>query len=160
MKYEERTRKIGTWLVKLLKRYSPPATMDDETLREEMNLIVEDINKHIPSQFEEVDLDQTLGKIDGHVRALQSGRTWPTIKIFITATKEAVSEYSRAITAPKVTSTMTPDRSNNILIGRILDGGEIPDYLLNPDSPHRQQLIATGLVSDKDFEKYLAPINR
>ena len=99
MKYEERTRKIGTWLVKLLKRYSPPATMDDETLREEMNLIVEDINKHIPSQFEEVDLDQTLGKIDGHVRALQSGRTWPTIKIFITATKEAVSEYSRAITA-------------------------------------------------------------
>ena len=68
MKYEERTRKIGTWLVKLLKRYSPPATMDDETLREEMNLIVEDINKHIPSQFEEVDLDQTLGKIDGHVR--------------------------------------------------------------------------------------------
>ena len=66
MKYEERTRKLGSWLVKILKRYSPPATMDDETLREEMDLIVKDINKNIPSQFEDVDFDQTLGKIDGH----------------------------------------------------------------------------------------------
>jgi len=160
MNYEERTRKIGSWLVKLLKRYTPPATMDDETLREEMNLIVGDINKHIPSQFEDVDLNQTLEKIDGHVRALHGGRTWPTIKTFITGTKEAVSEYSRAITAPKVTSNTTLDRSNNIIINRIINGEEIPDYLLDPESPHRQQLIGTGLISDKDYEKYLAPINR
>ena len=160
MKYEERTRKLGSWLVKMLKRYSPPATMDDETLREEMDLIVKDINKNIPSQFEDVDFDQTLGKIDGHVRAIQSGGTWPTIKTFITATKEAVNEYSRAITVPKVTSTTTNDRSSSILINRIINGDEIPDYLLNIDSPYRQQLISTGLLSDKDFEKYLAPINR
>ena len=160
MNYEQRTRKIGTWLVKLLKRYTPPATMDDETLREEMNLIVGDINKHIPSQFDEVDLNQTLEKIDAHVRALHGGRTWATIKTFITATKEAVSEYSRAITAPKETSNTTLDRSNNIIINRIINGEEIPDYLLDPESPYRQQLIATGLISDKDFEKYLAPINK
>ena len=40
MDFNERTRMIGTWLVKVLRRYTPPAGMDDETLREEMNLIV------------------------------------------------------------------------------------------------------------------------
>ena len=90
MKYEDRTRTIGSWLVKLLKRYTPPTGMDDETLREEMQLIVSDINSRIPSQFEQIDLDQTLIKVDGHVRANHGARAWPSIKTFINATLEGV----------------------------------------------------------------------
>jgi len=51
MKYDDRTRIVGSWLQQLLRRYTPPTGMDNETLKDEMVLIVEDVNKHIPSQF-------------------------------------------------------------------------------------------------------------
>jgi hypothetical protein len=162
MDFNERTRTIGTWLVNLLKRYTPPAGLDDATLRDEMNLIVGDINSHIPSQYEQVDLDQTLGKIDSHVREIHGSRSWPTIKTFILATKNGVADYCRAIAVPKATtyhSNSTIDRSDSITISRVINGDGIPDYLLNHDSPTRQRLIASGQLTDGDFAKYIAPIN-
>lgn len=160
MNLEERQRTIGTWLVKLLKRYTPPAGMDDETLREEMQLIVNDINNKIPSQFEQVDLDQTLIKVDGHVRANHGARAWPSIKTFINATIEAVKDYSRAIAVPNVTVNYAANKTDMIYARRVLRGDPIPDYLLNPNSRWRKQVIDTGIVSDEDFAKYLAPINK
>ena len=160
MTYEERTRMIGTWLVKVLRRYTPPTGMDDDTLREEMNYIVQDINQHIPSQFDNVDIEQVLPKIDGHVRATHGARAWPSIKIFISSTKDAVQEYSKAITVPKVTVSYGADKSDIIIAKRIIAGEGIPDYMLDPNSITRQRLIDSGLVSESDLSKYLAPVNK
>ncbi len=160
MDFNERTRMIGTWLVKVLRRYTPPAGMDDETLREEMNLIVGDINSHIPSQFKQVDLEQTLGKIDGHVRANHGARAWPSIKTFIQSTKDAVAEYSRAIAVPKVSQTYSMDKTDVIYAKRVLNGEPIPDHLLDVNSKWRQRVLDTGLINESDFAKYLAPVNR
>ena len=101
MNYEDRTRKIGTWLQDILRRYTPPSGLDNETLKKEMVLIVQDVNKNIPSQYEDADFAMVLDKIDGHVRALHGARTWPTIKIFIQSTKDAVKEHNKAIDVPK-----------------------------------------------------------
>jgi hypothetical protein len=60
-----------------------PTGMDNATLKEEMVFIVQDVNKNIPSQYDDKDIDMVLEKIDGHVRALHGARTWPTIKTFI-----------------------------------------------------------------------------
>lgn len=160
MNFEERKRIIGTWLVKILKRYTPPSGMDNDTLREEMELIVQDVNNKIPAQFEQVDLEQTLIKIDGHVRANHGARAWPSIKTFINATVDGVKEYSRAIAVPNVTVNYAADKTDMIYAKRVLRGDPIPDYLLNPNSRWRQQVIETGVVSDEDFAKYLAPINK
>lgn len=160
MNFEERKRIIGTWLVKVLKRYTPPSGMDNETLREEMELIVHDVNNKIPSQFEQVDLEQTLIKIDGHVRANHGARAWPSIKTFINSTVDAVKDYSRAIAVPNVTVNYAANKTDLIYAKRVLRGDPIPDYLLNPNSRWRKQVIETGVVSDEDFAKYLAPINK
>ena len=160
MNFEERKRIIGTWLVKILKRYTPPSGMDNDTLREEMELIVQDVNNKIPSQFEQVDLEQTLIKIDGHVRANHGARAWPSIKTFINATVDGVKDYSRAIAVPNVTVNYAANKTDLIYAKRVLRGDPIPDYLLNPNSRWRQQVIETGVVSDEDFAKYLAPVNK
>ena len=160
MKYEDRTRTIGSWLVKLLKRYTPPTGMDDETLREEMQLIVSDINSRIPSQFEQIDLDQTLIKVDGHVRANHGARAWPSIKTFINATLEGVKEYSRSIAVPEITTGYASSKSDIIYAKRVLKGEPIPESLLNPESKLRKQVMETGLVTPKDFDKYLEPVNK
>lgn len=160
MNFEERKRIIGTWLVKVLKRYTPPSGMDNETLREEMELIVQDVNNKIPSQFEQVDLEQTLIKIDGHVRANHGARAWPSIKTFINSTVDGVKDYSRAIAVPNVTVNYAADKTDLIYAKRVLRGDPIPDYLLNPNSRWRKQVIETGVVSDEDFAKYLAPVNK
>jgi len=160
MNYEDRKRIIGTWLVKILKRYTPPSGMDNDTLREEMELIVQDVNNKIPSQFEQVDLEQTLIKIDGHVRANHGARAWPSIKTFINSTVDRVKDYSRAIAVPNVTVNYAANKTDLIYAKRVLRGDSIPDYLLNPNSRWRQQVIETGIVSDEDFAKYLAPVNK
>ena len=49
MNYDERKRIISGWLFDTLKRYEPPAHMDDNAIREEMVLMVEDINSEIPT---------------------------------------------------------------------------------------------------------------
>jgi len=149
MKYEDRTRTIGSWLVKLLKRYTPPTGMDDETLREEMQLIVSDINSRIPLKFEQVDLDQTLIKVDGHVRANHGARAWPSIKTFINATLEGVKEYTRSIAVPEITTGYALSKSDIIYAKRVLKGEPIPESLLNPESRLRKQVMETGLVTPK-----------
>lgn len=158
MDYNQRTQMIGSWLQQLLKRYTPPSGMDRDTLGEELNLIVSDINSHIPSQFEKVDIQTTLGKIDKHVRNYQASRSWPTIKTFIESTKKSVEEYVRNTSvAIAKTSTSISDPSTDIMVRRILNGDAIPDWILEPDSPYRNQLIEDGHLTEQDFNKYIAP---
>lgn len=156
MDYNQRTSMIGNWLQSILKRYTPPSSMDRDTLGQELQLIVEDINNNIPSSFEKVDLEVVLKKIDGHVRQYQASRTWPTIKTFIMSTKTAVDEYSRNTESLKVTSQSKLD-SAILMVKRIKTGGAIPEWILNPDSIYRQRLLLDTDLVESDFNKYLDP---
>jgi hypothetical protein len=156
MDYNQRTSMIGNWLQAILKRYTPPSSMDRDTLGQELQLIVEDINNNIPSSYEKIDLEVTLKKIDGHVRQYQASRTWPTIKTFIMSTKAAVDEYSRNTESLKVTSQSKLDAAV-LMVKRIKSGGAIPDWILDPDSIYRQQLLLNTDLVESDFNKYLDP---
>jgi len=156
MDYNQRTSMIGVWLQGILKRYTPPSSMDRDTLGQELQLIVEDINNNIPSSFEKVDLEVVLKKIDGHVRQYQASRTWPTIKTFIMSTKTAVDEYSRNTESLKVTSQSKLDAAV-LMVKRIKTGGAIPEWILNPDSIYRQRLLLDTDLVESDFNKYLDP---
>ena len=156
MDYNQRTSMIGNWLQAILKRYTPPSSMDRDTLGQELQLIVEDINNNIPSSYEKIDLEVTLKKIDGHVRQYQASRTWPTIKTFIMSTKAAVDEYSRNTESLKVTSQSKLD-SAILMVKRIKTGGAIPEWILNPDSIYRQRLLLDTDLVESDFNKYLDP---
>ena len=156
MDYNQRTSMIGNWLQGILKRYTPPSSMDRDRLGQELQLIVEDINNNIPSTFEKVDLEVVLKKIDGHVRQYQASRTWPTIKTFVMSTKTAVDEYSRNTESLKVTSQSKLD-SAILMVKRIKTGGAIPEWILNPDSIYRQRLLLDTDLVESDFNKYLDP---
>lgn len=156
MDYNQRTSMIGVWLQGILKRYTPPSSMDRDTLGQELQLIVEDINNNIPSSYEKIDLEVTLKKIDGHVRQYQASRTWPTIKTFIMSTKAAVDEYSRNTESLKVTSQSKLDAAV-LMVKRIKSGGAIPDWILDPDSIYRQRLLLDTDLVESDFNKYLDP---
>ena len=156
MDYNQRTSMIGSWLQGILKRYTPPSSMDRDTLGQELQLIVEDINSNIPTTFEKIDLEVVLKKIDGHVRQYQASRTWPTIKTFVMSTKTAVEEYSRNTESLKVTSQSNLDEAI-LMVKRIKSGGAIPDWILNPDSIYRQRLLLDTDLVDSDFNKYLDP---
>ena len=156
MDYNQRTSMIGNWLQAILKRYTPPSSMDRDTLGQELQLIVEDINNNIPSSYEKIDLEVTLKKIDGHVRQYQASRTWPTIKTFIMSTKAAVDEYSRNTESLKVTSQSKLDAAI-LMVKRIKSGGAIPDWILDPDSIYRQRLLLDTDLVESDFNKYLDP---
>ena len=156
MDYNQRTSMIGVWLQGILKRYTPPSSMDRDTLGQELQLIVQDINNNIPSSFEKVDLEVVLKKIDGHVRQYQASRTWPTIKTFIMSTKTAVDEYSRNTESLKVTSQSKLDAAI-LMVKRIKSGGAIPEWILNPDSIYRQRLLLDTDLVESDFNKYLDP---
>ena len=147
---------IVNWQQGILKRYTPPSSMDRDTLGQELQLIVEDINNNIPSTFEKVDLEVVLKKIDGHVRQYQASRTWPTIKTFVMSTKTAVDEYSRNTESLKVTSQSKLD-SAILMVKRIKTGGAIPEWILNPDSIYRQRLLLDTDLVESDFNKYLDP---
>jgi hypothetical protein len=154
MDYNQRTSMIGSWLQGILKRYTPPSSMDRDTLGQELQLIVEDINNNIPSSYDKIDLEVTLKKIDGHVRQYQASRTWPTIKTFIMSTKAAVDEYSRNTEILKVISQSKLDPAV-LMVKRIKSGDAIPDWILDPDSIYRQQLLLNTDLVESDFNKYL-----
>jgi len=153
MKYDDRTRIVGSWLQQLLRRYTPPTGMDNETLKDEMVLIVEDVNKHIPSQFNDEMFKGVLIRIDGQIRAIHGARTWPTIKTFINATQEGVKAYDvKQITDG---TEFTLDRFR-LAEKRILAGEDV-DELYIKDSLSRDQLLERGVVTMDDINKYVDP---
>ena len=157
--YEDRTKVIGRWLTNVLRRYTPPSGMDDDTLREELNFNVEDVNKNIPTQFDAIDISSVLIKTDGHVRATHGSRTWPSVKTFIECTKKAVDTYSRYIDIPSVT-TDSVATDLQIIAKRIRNGDPIPDYILVEGSPYRVVIMEKTGITLQDFNKYLAPEDR
>ena len=158
MEYTQRVQTIGSWLQRLLKRYTPPSGMDQSALSEELQLIVTDINSYIPSQFEARDMEIVLTKVDANVRAYQASRSWPTIKTFIESTKKAVDDYSRNTNSEVTSITLTS--TDQIIVKQAKQGLPIPDWLLNPDSFQRQKLLEETDLTLDDLNKYLDPAAR
>ena len=153
MKYNDRTRIVGSWLQQLLRRYTPPTGMDNETLKDEMVLIVEDVNKHIPSQFNDEMFKGVLIRIDGQIRAIHGARTWPTIKTFINATQEGVKSYD----VKQITDGTEFALDRFRLAEKRILAGEDVDELYIKDSLSRDQLLERGVVTMDDINKYVDP---
>ena len=146
MKYDDRTRIVGSWLQQLLRRYTPPTGMDNETLKEEMILIVEDVNKHIPSQFNDDMFKGVLAKIDGQIRAIHGARTWPTIKTFIIATQESVKAYD----VKELTSSVEFSLDRFRMAEKRILAGEDVDDLCTDDISYTVQIFDTLAGDDED----------
>lgn len=97
--YEQRKRAIFEFLYGkdggLLRRYRTPEYMSDDALRDEVNMLVEDINQHIPSGLIHVDFHKLLPMINAAIRQRQGSQGWPLAKVFITATEDAVAALGR-----------------------------------------------------------------
>lgn len=97
LNYTTRTQAIGKWLQGVLKRYSPPNGMTNETLLEEMKFIVQDVNRVTPNHINDGLLSLFLERTDRQVRAVHGARNWPSVKVFVNAAKSAAYETERAI---------------------------------------------------------------
>ena len=87
MKYEERKKIVAKWLFDFLKRYEAPPHLDKEASKEEMLLMVEDINSECPNT-NIGGLNWLLEEVSKYVRKNQSSRRWPTINMFVKAIRE------------------------------------------------------------------------
>lgn len=104
MNYDERKRIISGWLMEFLKRYEVPTHLDQNAIRQEMVLMVEDINSEISNDMNEGGLKYVLDQIASYIRKNQTTRKWPTISLFVKGVKESrgyVSEDHMAIAIDK-----------------------------------------------------------
>jgi len=150
MNYEERKRVISGWLFQTLKRYEAPAHMDDAAMREEMVLMVEDINSEIPSKTNEGGLRYILEKAAEFVRKNQSSRRWPSISMFVKGIKEnrgsMIEEHLSISQQPKDFD------ATYIMAKKISRGEPVGEYYITGNG--RQLVLSTGLVNASDLEPY------
>jgi hypothetical protein len=112
--YEQRKRAIFEFLYSkdggLLRRYKTPDYLSDDALRDEVNMLVDDINQHIPSGLTQPDLHNLLPMINAAIRQRQSSQGWPLAKVFITATGDAVATLGRqkAVDVSANTASLNP----------------------------------------------------
>ncbi|RZD49900.1 MAG: hypothetical protein CXT67_09695 [Methanobacteriota archaeon] len=124
LSYDSRVRAIGSWLVPTLSRYTPPAGMDDQSLRQEMQLMVDDLNSSMPAHYNQAQVDSFLKRVSKYVRANQGTRVWPTIKVLIAGAAKASSQVK---SEPLVTEFDSP---LHVIAGRIRDGSSVSDGYL------------------------------
>tara|TARA_R110001606_G_scaffold395594_1_gene568150 strand:- start:740 stop:1237 length:498 start_codon:yes stop_codon:yes gene_type:complete len=149
MKYEDRKRVISSWLFNLLKRYEAPSHLDEAAAREEMVLMVEDINSEVPN-ISENGLKDHLERVARFVRKNQTSRRWPTISIFV----KGVRENSKNFDASDAIRSEGASWNDPMLINakRIKRGEAVDDtYLLGS---RRDELVRLGYINLSDIEPY------
>jgi len=93
MKYQERTRKIGSWLQLELQSYDVPANHTTSRAATEMSAMVEDINSEISDGINEDALNNVLSKMSQDVRKNNRTRSWPTSYNFVKAAQKCSAAY-------------------------------------------------------------------
>jgi hypothetical protein len=148
--YSTRTQAIGKWLQGVLKRYTPPQRMTNETLLQEMKFIVQDINGVTPTHVNDGLLQLFLERTDRQVRAIHGARNWPSVKVFINAAKVAGDETNRAIADSNTDKwNFNPLQS---IAKKIAAKEEVSvDYLYGRLS---QGLLHTTTVTEEDLDEY------
>lgn len=153
--YEQRKRAVFDFLYRkdggLLRRYRAPEHLSDDAMRDEVNLLVEDINQLIPNEQTESDLWLLFQQINAAIRRRHGAQGWPPAKVFIAATEDAVEAAAKTKTAGQ------PARAAG------LDPFEITAAKMRAKEPvgetylwGRQavELIARGLVDQATMESY------
>lgn len=144
--YNVRVRMIAEWLQEALKRYTPPTGMDNRSLKEEMKLIVTDLNSHMPSTYNEAQVASFLDRVGSYVRANQGTRIWPTIKMFISGAAKASQQVEQTAVEFKGDGPLTT------IATKIKNREAIPDsYLFGSSSVMLMHF--TG-ITDNDLEPY------
>ena len=147
MTFDERTKTIGQWVQKLLRRYEAPSKMDNDSLREELMLIVKDVNANIAGHVTPTQLSSLLERIEGKIRASHGARTWPTIKTFIDAAKKSAVD-----TPPNPTGEFSLDPLK-ITEKRIKNGEPISDSYLR-EGVLKDKLLSYTSITNDDLKKY------
>lgn len=149
MNYEERKRVISSWLFNLLKRYEAPSHLDEASAREEMVLMVEDINSEVPN-LNENGLRDHLEKVASFVRKNQMSRRWPTISIFVKGVRANSKNFDEfdAIKSEK------RDWDDPMIINakRIKSGEAVDQTYLT--GKRRDELIRLGYINLEDIKPY------
>jgi len=153
--YEQRKRAVFEFLYSkdggLLRRYRAPEHLSDDAMRDEVNLLVEDINGLIPNEQTESDLRLLFPKINSAIRRRHGAQGWPPAKIFIAATEDAVAEAAKkkAASAPAGSSSLDP---YEITSAKMRAGEPVSEgYLWGREAV---QLIAGGLIDQTTMESY------
>lgn len=155
MTYEQRKRAIFEFLYRdpggLLHRYRLPDHLSDDAIRDEVNLLVEDINGLIPTGYTDADFKLLMPEINGAIRRRHGAQGWPPAKVFIAATEDAVEATSKKKAAAEPTREFSLDPFE--IASRRMQAGEPVGeaYLWGRQSV---ELIAKGLVDQTTMEGY------
>ncbi len=157
MNYDQRKRQISAWLMQTLKRYEVPSHMDEDACREEMVLMVEDINSEIP-KLNESGLKYLLEKVAQYVRKNQSSRKWPTINIFT----KGVKEYREKMTEDLLISE-APKQFDECMLqaNRIKKLEDVGEYWITGGGA--EKLLQRNLITHDDlvpYKNYLASLHK
>lgn len=95
----------------LLRGYARPDHLSDEQAIREINELVSEIEREIPQIVSEDRLPHFLGLVRKAIRRRHGGRNWPTTKIFLAATGDAISEFNA--------KSSTTD-ADELMIGRLI----------------------------------------
>lgn len=153
--YEQRKRAIFEFLYRdpggLLHRYRLPDHLSDDAMRDEVNLLVEDINLQIPEGATEADINLLLPEINAAIRRRHGAQGWPPAKVFIAATEDAriAAANKKAASQPVCEANLDPYQitSKKMRAGEPVSEG----YLWGREAV---QLIARGLIDQITMENY------
>jgi hypothetical protein len=153
--YEQRKRAIFEFLYRapggLLHRYRLPEHLSDDAIRDEVNLLVEDVNRQIPEGFTDADMKLLLPEINGAIRRRHGAQGWPPAKIFIVATDDAVEAAAKKKAAGEPAKAKSLDQYE-IIAGKMRAGDPVSEsYLWGREAV---ELIARGLVDQGTMSTY------
>ena len=135
----------------LLRRYRLPEHLSDDALREEVNLLVEDINGLIPDETKDAELRLLLPELNAAIRRRHGAQGWPPAKVFIAATEDAIAAASKKKAASQPERSFTLD-GFEVAAGRMRAGEPVGEgYLWGRLSV---ELIAKGLIDRETMENY------
>jgi len=148
---EERERRIFDWLFSgheaLLRRYSKPERLSEDQARLEVTDMVTDINGRIPTAINDASLDTIFGAISKEVRRRHGAQHWPTVKVLLAATRDAVDATAKAIAPIEAREEFDPLA---VVASRIAEGRAVSDtYLYGRGA---LDLIDRGLVTEEQLE--------
>lgn len=153
LNYEARTRAIFDFLYRdpdgILRRYRVPEHMGDDQLRAEVNDLVEDINRAIPSGYGEGEFRALMPKIHAEIRRRHGAQGWPSSRVFIAATEAAVEGVAAAGAVKAEAKEIDPYE----ITARRMQAGEAvgEGYLYGREAV---ELIRRGLVDEATMRRY------
>lgn len=150
MTYEERKKVIAQWLIQFLKRYEAPSHHDQNASREEMLLMVEDINSEVP-HTNEGGLKWLLDETAKYVRKNQASRRWPTIHMFVKGIRENRSNIKEELLEKPVelSGQLNVDQIN---ARRIKNKEPVPEIYVS--GKWAERLIELNLITEDDLKPY------